>query len=428
MTNAANILLAIQNGFWLIDPNAVESYLPLIQNMYSGNSPLINNEEKKPAIYYLAADGETSFGTSVKPNSTAVLEITGAIMKYDNCGAPGSKSLSYIMKQLSADPNVSSIVLYVDSPGGTVAGTQDFAQTIKNAGKPVVAVASDLMASAAYWLGSQATEIYAENDSSRIGSIGTMLSFADMQPMWEQKGVKFHNIYADASTEKNADFMQARQGNYAGVKETLNALNDKFLSAVKDARGEKLNAKETLSGKVFMANDAIKNGLIDGIMSLDQAIARAQELANQRTNQSNNNQSQNNMKVKAMWASMVAFLGAAFTGFKADETPLTEEHLEKMNAELAKMDQLKADLDAANAAKKTAEDALTAKVNELATVNETIAAKDAEIAKLKGTSAGATQTIDDGSAAAETEDKSWLKEVAGLEHNKVADSLPYLKK
>lgn len=134
------------------------------------------------------------------------------------------------------------------------------------------------MASAALWIGSSASHVIAQNSTTEIGSIGVMVQFADMQPMWEQEGVKFHRINADQSMDKNKTFTDALNGDYTGIKnEQLNPLDEQFIAAVKANRPNLPDS--VFTGKVFFAEDALSLGLIDKIGSLDDAIAAFSALA-----------------------------------------------------------------------------------------------------------------------------------------------------
>lgn len=365
---------------------------------------------------YVSAGGSTSFQESnstlndAPQGSVAVINISGAIMKHDNCGAYGTESYGKMVRQADNNPNISAIVINMDSPGGSVNGTEGLASIVKATKKPVVVQVNGYMASAAYWIGSQAAEIYANNKTDYIGSIGTMASFADAVKMWEDKGVKFHEIYATKSKHKNKDFTEARAGNYDKVIKSLDEINEVFLASVQEARGERLDASDTLSGKMFIAADAVSNGLIDGIQTLDATIARAFELANQQstTNNSNINQNQNQttMKTKSAWVAMTTFLAAAFSGFKAEDTAITEEHLESMNAELEAAATTKKELATAtasvtslNAEKETLTASLATANAEKETLTTDLAAANAEVTRLGALSPGATNVPKTGADA-----------------------------
>ena len=410
-----NLYLEITNSIWLIEESYANAQFLLVDSLLKGN---INAFDKKNAkAKFISVDylGQISASVSgikpfsnAAPDSTAVIYVSGPIMKHDNCVAPGTKTYSSLINDAAANPNIGSLLIVYDTPGGTVAGTEEFANAVKSASAqmPVISLVDGLLCSAGYWSACGSTEIYGSNKTDQIGSIGTMCSFADTQGAYEKQGVVFHDIYADASKDKNKDIADARKGNYDAIKLRLNSINDLFIGAVNAGRGEKLNKKETLSGKVFMTADAINNGLIDGMKTFEEALARAQELV--QSNNNNNNQNQKStMKVKAMFATMTAFLASVFTGFKADETVLTEEHLTKIDAELATLATEKLAKVAAETAKGIAETALavanasvTKLTADLATaigVGNTAAAKvvelQAEIDRLSVLNPGATSPL-----------------------------------
>jgi protease-4 len=152
----------------------------------------------------------------------------------------------------------------------------------KAKGKPVVALA-DLAASAAYWVASACDMIIASNDiSSEFGSIGVMISFADMAPYYEKEGVKVHTVYAPESTHKNLPLENAMKGDYALLQdEVLSPLAKQFQKTVKKNRSGKLDdkAEGILNGKMFYSDQALKNGLIDKIGNLEFAVKQAKRLS-----------------------------------------------------------------------------------------------------------------------------------------------------
>src|SRR5215467_6271108 len=95
------------------------------------------------------------------------------------------------LEAAAANPDVSAIVLDVDSPGGTVAGTPETAAAVRRAAevKPVVAVANSLAASAAYWIASQASSLVV-GPSADVGSIGVISAHIDRSKMLEDMGLR----------------------------------------------------------------------------------------------------------------------------------------------------------------------------------------------------------------------------------------------
>lgn len=399
-----NIILAITNGFWLIDEEYVLANSQLIQKVLSGESAFDVKETVISAMI-VAKDGEVKFENrssdifnSATPGSTAVINITGPIMKYDNCGDPGTKTYKQLLSRAEANPNIGSVVLVADSPGGTVDGTQELANFVKNFSKPIVTLVDQLAASAMYWIGSQTNEIIALNETATIGSIGTMIAFADMQGKMEKEGIKFHFVRADASTDKNQEFLDARAGNYAALKLKLNAINDVFLADVKEGRGDKLDLKteNVLSGKTYLAEDALKFGLIDAIGSFEYAVSRAQALAetsSAQKKQSTQNLQNQNMKKLTLSASNVALLavfGASIAeGQTSVDVELTDENLTALEGALATSSKASSDLDKAKADLVTANGTVETQATKITEL-------EASIATLGKKNPGSTNTVKQG--------------------------------
>ena len=165
-----------------------------------------------------------------------------------------------------------------------------------------------MAASAAYWIISGASKIIASSDLDRIGSIGTMLMVEDLQPSLEAQGVKFHEVYATLSVDKNKDFNQVLDGNYKPYqKNVLDVINSKFLSSIKTNRPGVEDS--TLTGKIYFAPEAIALGLIDEIGSLEYAISVASALAPVTKELSIENETNNpeNMKIKETWKAIQSY-------------------------------------------------------------------------------------------------------------------------
>jgi len=94
-----------------------------------------------------------------------------------------------------------------------------------------------------------------------------------MREYWESMGVHLHEIYADQSDLKNADYHAARDGDYKPIKtEFLNPFASVFISTMKEMRLA-LQNEEAYRGKMFMAPEAAAIGMIDGILTKEAALA-----------------------------------------------------------------------------------------------------------------------------------------------------------
>jgi ClpP class serine protease len=144
---------------------------------------------------YFASAGSTK---SSSPKLTAVIPVFGilvnrvASLDISETGT-GVDALAQQFRQALANPDVRSIVLLFDSPGGSVYGIDEFAQEIFAARdqKRIVAQIDPLAASAAYYLASQASEIVV-TPSGEAGSIGVRMMHQDLSKALEAKGHQGH--------------------------------------------------------------------------------------------------------------------------------------------------------------------------------------------------------------------------------------------
>lgn len=290
---------------WLIEPNAALQMLDYFQ-MVKSNAAVWD---------YSAAKGNTTEestklfasikGTSVMvaPSSeggkygfkgfegatTVIIPVSGPLMKSDYCGALGTASMKQLFMAAENTPSVKTIILAVDSPGGTVDGTQAFASVVAASKKNTICYVDGMMCSAAYWIGSSCKAIYASTKLDIIGSIGTMCSLVDNSKYMEDKGIVVREYYASQSTEKNRVFADAVKGDGKRlIQEVLDPMNDAFMSSAKANRGGKLN-KEALSGGTYMGDEAVKMGLIDGFATLEQLVNTTPQSSRKNSNTYNMN-------------------------------------------------------------------------------------------------------------------------------------------
>lgn len=295
LNKLANVIC---RGLWLIEPRTAAGLFPIAARFMNGDSVIdafAENECEPPSMYtggsYITADDDDFF-QDVQINSVLVIPIGGTIMKEDFCGEPGTDTLSCWLKCALDSPNIVGVVLKINSGGGSVEGTGEFSDLIKSSSKPIVAYTDGIMASAAYWIGCSAKEIFASHKTVEIGSIGTAINFYDNRKAMEDCGYKQIYINADSSPDKNQDYYNALDGDDTGIKvNILNPTNDIFMNSVKDNRAGKLKLttklvegdgktlNEPLTGKMYLAEKAIAIGLIDKIGSLQDAVDRVLKLA-----------------------------------------------------------------------------------------------------------------------------------------------------
>lgn len=227
------------------------------------------------------ADGSSRYQTFITGEGIAVVQVLGSLMKAESSMDSSSSTvrLRQSIRSLARDPNVKGIMLLVDSPGGTVSGTSDFADEVAAAAviKPVSGYAEDLAASAAYWILSQTQEISA-GKTSLVGSIGTYGVVVDYSGQAAKEGIVVHVIRAGEFKGSGVPGTPVTKEQLTEMQRIVDSLNENFLSGVSKGRGMSLaQVKKVADGRVHKAPDALKLGIVDHVESFDAAIKRLEQ-------------------------------------------------------------------------------------------------------------------------------------------------------
>ena len=344
---------------WAMDSGYAESFYPLINNIIKGNTFGAKLDIPECDVPFMMELGKlnsrvdiinSSFSNSGNQSQkyNAVIPITGPIIKYtEECGQVGTETIARWIREADSNPNISAIILKIDSGGGEGYATMNISATIKAATKPVVAFIDGMAASAAYWIASACQEIYMAYETDAAGSIGTYVTIPDWKAYYASEGLPIHEVYASASTDKNADFKAALEGKYDGlIKNYIDPFNESFKNAVAENRGDKIkNIEAATTGKMFSGKEAVKVGLVDGIKTFNETLARAEQLST-KSNSSTTNSTKMNMQTK--FPSVASATGLTEVETSAEGVHFQESHLTALESALQ----------SANAAKTTAEMAL----------------------------------------------------------------------
>lgn len=214
------------------------------------------------------------------PRGLTVIPIVGLIEKSPSIfgwlfGGCSTVETCDKVRRAAADPACETIVLYIDSPGGQFKGTPDLADAIYEArqSKNVVAYVSDTCCSAAYYLASQATRIYA-NPSAVIGSIGVIAIVADTSRAFETQGIKVHAVHAGKFKADLRDGLEITDEMLARLQKSIDGMYRMFVTAVARGRGMPFDRVRSLAdADVHFAAEAQRLGLIDGIQTFEQTVA-----------------------------------------------------------------------------------------------------------------------------------------------------------
>ena len=285
----------ILNGIWSIDRDFAANFLPLVSSyLKSENHPAFRSQTDKNGneiterngvstmvikngIFQVSEYGGWSAPEDAPKNSIAIININGAITKYDqSCGPAGMATKSDLAIRCANNPNIIGVGFKIDSGGGETRAMRLMNDTINqiNSKVPTGAFIDDAAYSAAAGIATACNFRMANNSDAGIGSFGTYATIVDYSKYYEAMGINILEIYADASSDKNQPFIQALKGNDKLLKELINQVNESFLSMVETNLGNQLKAdrKDWATGKTFFASEAMDMGLINAIGSFDEFI------------------------------------------------------------------------------------------------------------------------------------------------------------
>ena len=219
-------------------------------------------------------------GTERRAGAVAVLPVAGVMLPRTRSGGwsgpiPGMDALRSALAGATVNPDISAIVLDVDSPGGTVVGTAETAAAVRAAAavKPVIAVANGMAASAAYWIISGATEIVAA-PAAELGSIGVVMMHQSWARAYDRMGVDTTMIQSSPFKTEVSSFAPLTDEARANLQSRVDSSHREFVSA--GASGRKVSAayvEERFGrGRLVDAADAVAAGMADRVASLDTVI------------------------------------------------------------------------------------------------------------------------------------------------------------
>lgn len=216
--------------------------------------------------------------------SVALIEMTGTMTKRGSSFSEmegGTIGLRRAIRGAASDDSVRAILLRIDSPGGSCAGTDDLARDVAFAAaqKPLWAYIEDIGASAAFWVASQATQIFA-NPSAQVGSIGTYGVVVDSSESHKRDGLVIHIVKAGSLKGMGHPGTEITEAHLAEAQRVVDSMNDLFVNAI--MRGRHLSedhVRELATGAVWLGADAISVGLVDEIADFHETVQRLTAVA-----------------------------------------------------------------------------------------------------------------------------------------------------
>lgn len=275
-------LIDVLTSPWAIIPDKLSEIISIYDTHLRGEKIDIDQIEARTGEPLKRKDQDTY----IVQDGVALISIDGVIAKKMNLftrisGGASTQMLVSSIDKARNDPNVKSALLILDSPGGTVDGTSDAADAVRRfrEDKTIVALADGLMASAAYWIGSAATAVYAANPTTAVGSIGVVASHVDMSEYEKKIGIKTTEIYAGKYKRIASDRAPLSEEGRATIQDHVDYLYSIFVEAVAKNRGVSVEdvLENMADGRIFVGQRAVDAGLVDGVST--QAALMAQLVA-----------------------------------------------------------------------------------------------------------------------------------------------------
>ncbi|BCX04317.1 MAG: hypothetical protein KatS3mg053_2255 [Candidatus Roseilinea sp.] len=231
-------------------------------------------------------------GTTIAPRhisgpltgpAVAVIGVNGPIVsgeapEFDLTGptaVAASASIARLIRQAARDPQVKAILLRVDSPGGSVIGSDEIYYALKQANKPVVVQMGALAASGGYYVSMAADHIVAHPDTL-TGSIGVISEFTNIEGLYEKLGLRSTVIksgeFKDFGNPTSPFTEEDRKLWQAVIDETY----ENFVKIIADNRGMTVEeVKRLADGRIYTGRQAYALKLVDQLGYFEDAVNEA---------------------------------------------------------------------------------------------------------------------------------------------------------
>lgn len=257
---------------WLITPAMHKTLCEIVQAHIhtpdAQHAAALNLGQNAPARKYQVAG-----------NNVAVIPVDGVIgRKFSSAlyssGVTSVDVLTGLINDAAADSAINGILLVFDSPGGGVQGVSEASDAVKaaSAKKRVIAYADGQMCSAAYWIASNSNAIYSWNESS-VGSIGVYSAYLDESRKYDMAGVRVDVFKSGEHKGMGMPGTSLTDEQKAMIQTRVDQIGQQFRATVREGRGNIPDA--IMQGQSFTAKEAKKNGLIDSIATIQDALRDA---------------------------------------------------------------------------------------------------------------------------------------------------------
>jgi signal peptide peptidase SppA len=220
-------------------------------------------------------------------DNVAILDIFGALAERKSCLITYESIQKSILEAIQ-NPQISHIILNIDSPGGECSGVEELALCIYNnkSIKPIFACINNMAASAAYYIASPCTAIFNASSISLSGSIGVVEQHIDMSLLEKNMGVVTTEIYVGKYKRISSMHKPLTEEAKQYIEESLLRIYGVFVKDVSFYRNKDIQytLENMADGRDFIGDDAIQFGLVDDTLPLANLITLLRGEKNMITN------------------------------------------------------------------------------------------------------------------------------------------------
>lgn len=265
-------LLDIITGHWAILPEALVEIQAIYATHLRGEKIDIAAVEARLGRQ-LASEQQAY---ELRPGGVAVLQATGVMAPKANLmmqisGGVSTQMLARQFDSMAADSRVQSVVFVPDSPGGNALAVPTATRALANlaAAKPTVTVVQGVMASAMYWVGSAANQMFIDGETDIVGSIGVI-----QRVSWDAPSATQRDFVRGQYKRASHDGVAPSAEFIAQVDSQLDYLYGLFVDTVAAHRGtsSEMVLEHMADGRVFVGQQAINAGLVDGVSTVEAMV------------------------------------------------------------------------------------------------------------------------------------------------------------
>jgi len=227
--------------------------------------------------------GMPSFRIMQTGPGVGVVNIEGEIRTASSSGFSANLGSDAIIEQLSeleTNPNIRAIVVRINSPGGSVAASQEIYEKIMSIRKrniPVFASMADVAASGGYYVASACNKIYA-NAGTITGSIGVIMITPDIQKLLEKFGISVNVIKSGKHKDILSSVRNITPQEKQMIQEMIDSIHQKFLKDIAVGRNMSISDIEPVAdGRILTGQAALEHKLIDHIGTFEETILAAKQ-------------------------------------------------------------------------------------------------------------------------------------------------------